>query len=39
VLDALADGARNARAIAQDTMREVKARMGLDPLVAPSVGG
>ncbi|HMS01896.1 MAG TPA: tryptophan--tRNA ligase, partial [Gemmatimonadaceae bacterium] len=26
VLDALADGARNARAIAQDTMREVKAR-------------
>ena len=39
VLDALADGARSARAIAQDTMREVKARMGLDPLVVPSVGG
>ncbi|HMS02981.1 MAG TPA: tryptophan--tRNA ligase, partial [Gemmatimonadaceae bacterium] len=39
VLDALAEGARSARAIAQDTMREVKARMGLDPLVLPSVGG
>ncbi len=35
VLDALADGARTARAIAQDTMREVKSRMGLDPLRAP----
>ncbi len=32
VLDALADGARSARAIAQETMREVKQRMGLDPL-------
>jgi tryptophanyl-tRNA synthetase len=35
VLDALADGARTARAIAQDTMREVKSRMGLDPMRAP----
>jgi tryptophanyl-tRNA synthetase len=34
VLDALADGARSARGIAQDTMREVKARMGLDPMAA-----
>jgi tryptophanyl-tRNA synthetase len=32
VLDALADGARTARTIAQETMREVKQRMGLDPL-------
>lgn len=32
VLDALADGANTARTIAQDTMREVKARMGLAPL-------
>ncbi len=35
VLDALADGARHARSIAQDTMREVKSRMGLDPMRAP----
>jgi len=35
VLDALADGARTARQIAQDTMREVKSRMGLDPMRAP----
>ncbi len=35
VLDALADGARTARTIAQDTMREVKSRMGLDTLRAP----
>ncbi len=36
VLDALADGARTARAIAQETMRDVRARMGLDALVAPT---
>ncbi len=35
VLDALADGARTARGIARETMREVKERMGLDPLKAP----
>lgn len=35
VLDAMADGARTARAIAQDTMQKVKSRMGLDPLRAP----
>jgi tryptophanyl-tRNA synthetase len=32
VLDALADGARAARAIAQDTMATVRESMGLDPL-------
>jgi tryptophanyl-tRNA synthetase len=36
VLDALADGARTARGIAQETMREVKERMGLGPLQAPA---
>lgn len=36
VLDALADGARAARVIAQETMREVKEHMGLDPLRVPS---
>ncbi|MBL0170673.1 MAG: tryptophan--tRNA ligase [Gemmatimonadaceae bacterium] len=35
VLDALATGARTAREIAQDTMREVRDRMGLEPLKAP----
>lgn len=35
VLDALADGARVARGIAKDTMREVKEHMGLDPLRTP----
>ena len=35
VLDALADGARAARVIAQETMREVKQHMGLDPLREP----
>lgn len=35
VLDALADGARAARVIAQETMREVKQHMGLDPLRLP----
>jgi len=37
VLDALASGAATARDIAQETMREVKARMGLDPLRAAPV--
>ncbi len=32
VLDTLADGARKARTIAQETMREVRQKMGLDPL-------
>jgi tryptophanyl-tRNA synthetase len=31
VLDALADGARTARGIAQATMAEVRERMGMDP--------
>jgi tryptophanyl-tRNA synthetase len=31
VTDALADGAARARAIARETMREVKERMGFDP--------
>ncbi len=34
VLDALADGARVARGLAQETMRAVKAHMGLDTLRA-----
>jgi tryptophanyl-tRNA synthetase len=36
VLDALADGAKTARGLAQETMREVKELMGLDTLRAPS---
>jgi tryptophanyl-tRNA synthetase len=32
VLDTLADGARKARTIAQETMRDVRQKMGLDPL-------
>jgi len=36
VLDALADGAKTARAIAQTTMREVRERMGLGALKIPS---
>ncbi len=36
VLDALADGAQRARAIARETMREVRERMGLDALRAPT---
>jgi tryptophanyl-tRNA synthetase len=39
VLDALASGAATARGIAQETMREVKSRMGLDPLRAAPVSG
>lgn len=35
VLDALADGARTARAIASETIREVKQHMGLDALRVP----
>ena len=35
VLDALSDGARTARGLAQDTMRQVKEHMGLDALRAP----
>ena len=35
VLDVLADGARTARGIAQETMREVRTRMGLDTLTSP----
>ncbi len=36
VLGALANGAHTARSIAQETMREVKDRMGLGPLTAPA---
>ena len=36
VRDALADGARTARAIAQTTMHEVRERMGLGALEIPS---
>lgn len=36
VLDALADGGRTARAIAQQTIGEVRARMGLDAVRAPT---
>ena len=36
VLDALADGARTARAIAQETMAEVRERMGMAPLTMPT---
>ncbi len=36
VLDALADGAKTARAIAQRTMHEVRERMGLGALAIPS---
>ncbi len=36
VLDALATGARTARAIAQETMREVRDRMGLASLTVPT---
>ncbi len=36
VLDALADGAKTARAIAQETMREVRDRMGLGALALPT---
>ncbi len=36
VLDALADGARTARGIAQETMRAVRDRMGLGALTLPS---
>lgn len=36
VLDALADGGRAARAIAQETIREVRDRMGLGALHLPS---
>ncbi len=36
VLDALADGARTARAIAQETMAEVRERMGMGALTMPS---
>ncbi len=35
ILDALADGGRAARAIAQETMREVRERMGLDAVHPP----
>ena len=35
VLDVLADGARTARAIAQETMRQVHHRMGLDTITTP----
>ncbi|MEP6781075.1 MAG: tryptophan--tRNA ligase, partial [Gemmatimonadaceae bacterium] len=34
VFDALSDGAKTARGIAQETMREVKQKMGLDTLRA-----
>jgi tryptophanyl-tRNA synthetase len=37
VLDALADGGRAARAIATQTMSEVRERMGLDAVHPPSV--
>ena len=36
VLDALATGANTARAIAQETMREVRDRMGLETLTVPN---
>ena len=36
VTDVLADGARKCRAMASETMREVKERMGLAGVVAPS---
>ena len=36
VLDALADGARTARAIAQETMADVRERMGMGTLTMPS---
>ena len=35
ILDAMATGARTARAIAQETMREVRERMGLETLTLP----
>jgi tryptophanyl-tRNA synthetase len=35
ILDAMATGAHTARAIAQETMREVRDRMGLEPLTLP----
>jgi tryptophanyl-tRNA synthetase len=35
VLDALADGRNTARALAQQTMREVRERMGMDAVVPP----
>lgn len=38
VLDALHDGAQSARTIAQETMREVKDRMGLGPIAPPTLG-
>jgi tryptophanyl-tRNA synthetase len=34
VLEALGDGAARARAVARETVREVRAIMGLDPLSA-----
>jgi tryptophanyl-tRNA synthetase len=36
VLDALADGARTARGLAQETMREVREVMGLDAVTVPT---
>ena len=35
ILDAMATGAQTARAIAQETMREVRERMGLETLTLP----
>jgi tryptophanyl-tRNA synthetase len=36
VLDALADGARTARGLAQETMREVREVMGLNAVTVPT---
>jgi tryptophanyl-tRNA synthetase len=36
VHDALADGGRVAQAIAAETMRDVRERMGLDPVRTPA---
>ncbi|MGV3707636.1 MAG: tryptophan--tRNA ligase [Gemmatimonas sp.] len=38
VLDALSDGAKVARGIAKETMREVREHMGMNPFTAPPAG-